>query len=165
MMAKSQNAFRRAALRRSKTAVLFCHIFIAINHYNDDRMMISRCFSSSRDTIKRRQSERGRAACRPAVTAPVLIRAVLVPPGALSGPRVPVLPAPVLPVPARRIPPVRAADPPGPAGPASILRPAIAACPSSAALPRPDRTAARFRGRRLLPSRRDGPGPTSRWAS
>jgi len=31
MMAKSQNAFRRAALRRSKTALLFCHIFIAMS--------------------------------------------------------------------------------------------------------------------------------------
>jgi hypothetical protein len=31
MMAKSQSAFRRAALRRSKTAPLFCHIFIAMS--------------------------------------------------------------------------------------------------------------------------------------
>jgi hypothetical protein len=31
MMAKSQKAFRRAALRRSKTARLFCHIFIAMS--------------------------------------------------------------------------------------------------------------------------------------
>jgi hypothetical protein len=33
MMAKSQKAFRRAALRRSKTALLFCHchIFIAMS--------------------------------------------------------------------------------------------------------------------------------------
>jgi hypothetical protein len=31
MMAKSQKTFRRAALRRSKTARLFCHIFIAIS--------------------------------------------------------------------------------------------------------------------------------------
>jgi len=31
MMAKSQKAFRRAALRRSKTAKLFCHIFIAMS--------------------------------------------------------------------------------------------------------------------------------------
>jgi hypothetical protein len=30
-MAKSQEAFRRAALRRSKTAQLFCHIFIAMS--------------------------------------------------------------------------------------------------------------------------------------
>jgi hypothetical protein len=31
MMTKSQKAFRRAALRRSKTALLFCHIFIAMS--------------------------------------------------------------------------------------------------------------------------------------
>ncbi|MBR3473708.1 MAG: hypothetical protein IKH34_01420 [Oscillospiraceae bacterium] len=31
MTAKSQKAFRRAALRRSKTARLFCHIFIAMS--------------------------------------------------------------------------------------------------------------------------------------
>ena len=31
MMAKSRKAFRRAALRRSKTALLFCHIFIAMS--------------------------------------------------------------------------------------------------------------------------------------
>jgi hypothetical protein len=31
MMTKSQKAFRRAALRRSKTAWLFCHIFIAMS--------------------------------------------------------------------------------------------------------------------------------------
>jgi hypothetical protein len=30
-MAKSQKTFRRAALRRSKTAKLFCHIFIAMS--------------------------------------------------------------------------------------------------------------------------------------
>ena len=28
MVAKSQKAFRRAALRRSKTVWLFCHVFI-----------------------------------------------------------------------------------------------------------------------------------------
>jgi hypothetical protein len=31
MMAKSRKAFRRAVLRRSKTAGLFCHIFIAMS--------------------------------------------------------------------------------------------------------------------------------------
>ena len=31
MMAKSHKAFRRAALRRSKTAGLFCHILIAMS--------------------------------------------------------------------------------------------------------------------------------------
>jgi hypothetical protein len=31
MMAKSRKAFRRAALRRSKTARLFCHILLAMN--------------------------------------------------------------------------------------------------------------------------------------
>jgi len=31
MMAKSQKAFRRAALPRSKTARLFCHILIAMS--------------------------------------------------------------------------------------------------------------------------------------
>jgi len=31
MMAKSSKAFRRAALRRSKTAELFCHILIAMS--------------------------------------------------------------------------------------------------------------------------------------
>jgi hypothetical protein len=31
LMAKSHKAFRRAALRRSKTAGLFCHILIAMS--------------------------------------------------------------------------------------------------------------------------------------
>jgi hypothetical protein len=31
MMAKSRKAFRRAALQRSKTARLFCHIFIVMS--------------------------------------------------------------------------------------------------------------------------------------
>jgi hypothetical protein len=31
MMAKSEKAFRRTALWRSKTARLFCHIFIAMS--------------------------------------------------------------------------------------------------------------------------------------
>jgi hypothetical protein len=31
MMAKSEKAFRRAALLRSKTALLFCHIRIAMS--------------------------------------------------------------------------------------------------------------------------------------
>ncbi|MBR3294604.1 MAG: hypothetical protein IKI69_09335, partial [Oscillospiraceae bacterium] len=31
MMAKSEKAFRRAALLRSKTALLFCHILIAMS--------------------------------------------------------------------------------------------------------------------------------------
>jgi len=45
MMAKSQKAFRRAALRRSKTALLFCHISIAMSI---GRMMqrIIRCQTS-----------------------------------------------------------------------------------------------------------------------